>query len=203
MACMSLFPVTAYMYMYKWSPTHIQIQSGRFKTGLCPNLSRPEGCPRGDKCTYAHTEEERELYRSLSKGTKPPKARTEPVKMCGASSRIGQGTRGRHSGDFGPPISDLPMYSYIPSQQVGVTPIAREPHYLRQGSGEGSFDSGPLSGGFPFTGKLHVHNYYVYNPFVLHGLHLYFCDSANFVNCVRYVGWRWDFINITVLFAAF
>ncbi len=129
-----------------------QIQSGRFKTGLCPALGRPEGCPRGDKCTYAHSEEERDVYRSLPKGPKPTKVRTEPVKMPGGGSRGSQGgSRGHHSGDFGPPISDHTLYTYLPSQQQTPSSVLRA-EYIRQSSGEGSFEAQQLPpGSYSFT----------------------------------------------------
>ena len=37
---------------------------------MCPNLLKLGECPRGTKCTYAHSEEEKELYRSLSTKSK-------------------------------------------------------------------------------------------------------------------------------------
>lgn len=57
--------ISDFSMLYPMSPhpsplTDHQIQSGRYKTGMCPNLSKPGGCPKGDLCTYAHSEEERE-----------------------------------------------------------------------------------------------------------------------------------------------
>ena len=76
--------------------------------------------------------------------------------MGGSLSR--QGSRGRHSGDLGPPRSDISPYSSMEGYQNPVPPPPRD-HYLRQTSSiEETFDSGlPL--GYPYTGEsvfLHI-----------------------------------------------
>ena len=61
---------------------------------------------------------------------------------------MSQGSRGRHSGDLGPVMSDVSMYPY----QVPMA--TRDGRYLRQGSREGSFESpGSLSASYPYSGE--------------------------------------------------
>lgn len=71
-----------------------QIQNGRFKTGMCPYLNKPGGCPKGERCTYAHSEEERDRYRNMVKPIKSTKPRS------GEQYRTSAGLR--RSGDHGP-----------------------------------------------------------------------------------------------------
>ena len=74
---------------------------------MCPHLSKPGGCPKGDHCTYAHTEEQRDHYRDLAKNSKSAKARTEAF-----PSKVSAGVRmGRFSGDHGPPKIDGTFYT--------------------------------------------------------------------------------------------
>ena len=64
---------------------------------MCPYLSKPGGCPKGDRCTYAHTEEERDRFRNLAKPiNKPSKPRS------GEQFSRGSVGLGRRSGDHGP-----------------------------------------------------------------------------------------------------
>lgn len=93
---------------------------------MCPHLSKPGGCPKGDHCTYAHTEEQRDHYRDLAKNSKSAKARTEPF-----PSKVSSGVRmGRFSGDHGPPKIDGSFYagpgSYdtYPTVPPGYAPTA-------------------------------------------------------------------------------
>lgn len=62
-----------------------QIQSGRFKTGMCPHFGKPEGCPKGENCTYAHSEEERDRFRNMVKPAKISKPRSGEQFSRGAS----------------------------------------------------------------------------------------------------------------------
>ena len=80
-----------------------QIQSGRFKTGMCPHLSKPDGCPKGDHCTYAHTEEERERFRNMVKPTKMTKPRSgdQRITSIGRPPSVAGVRNGRFSGDHG------------------------------------------------------------------------------------------------------
>ena len=102
-----------------------QIQSGRYRTGMCPHLSKPGGCPKGDHCTYAHSEEQRDHYRDLAKNSKTAKARTEPFPKVAAGVRLG-----RYSGDHGPPSLDggafyaTPGYDSYPTVTPGYAPTA-------------------------------------------------------------------------------
>lgn len=99
----------------------LQIQNGRFKTGMCPYLSKPGGCPKGERCTYAHSEEERDRFRNLVKPGKPAKPRTGDQ-----FSRAGVG--GRRSGDHGP-IKAL-TDSHTPSlNSYEVLPGTNGQHY--------------------------------------------------------------------------
>lgn len=77
---------------------------------MCPHLTKPGGCPKGDHCTYAHTEEQRDHYRDLAKSTKPGKARIEPFPKVPPGVRLG-----RYSGDHGPPKVDGTYYTAAPS----------------------------------------------------------------------------------------
>ena len=102
-----------------------QIQSGRYRTGMCPHLSKPGGCPKGDHCTYAHSEEQRDHYRDLAKNSKTAKARTEPFPKVPPGVRLG-----RYSGDHGPPKLDggafytTPGYDSYPTITPGYAPTA-------------------------------------------------------------------------------
>lgn len=62
---------------------------------MCPHLSKPGGCPKGERCTYAHSEEEREKFRNMVKPSKPVKQRS------GDQFRNSAG-RSNRSGDLGP-----------------------------------------------------------------------------------------------------
>ena len=73
---------------------------------MCPYLSKPGGCPKGDHCTYAHTEEQRDHYRDLAKNSKTAKTRTEPFPKVSTGVRMG-----RYSGDHGPPKIDGSFYA--------------------------------------------------------------------------------------------
>ena len=68
--------------IYRYTNINTQIQSGRFKTGLCPALGRPEGCPRGDKCTYAHSEEERVEDRYHAQRQTGGEQQTKELQAC-------------------------------------------------------------------------------------------------------------------------
>lgn len=89
---------------------------------MCPYLSKPGGCPKGERCTYAHSEEQRDHYRDLAKNSKTAKARTEPY------SKVATGVRmGRYSGDLGPAKLDgsfYPSYDSYPSVPPGYAPTA-------------------------------------------------------------------------------
>ena len=54
---------------------------------MCPNMLKLGECPRGSKCTYAHSEEEKDLYRGLNtKGkTKPRSGEVVPPKSASAT----------------------------------------------------------------------------------------------------------------------
>ena len=43
---------------------------GKYKTTMCRDLLLPQSCPRGASCTFAHTQEEMERYRSQKKNLK-------------------------------------------------------------------------------------------------------------------------------------
>ncbi|XP_065916807.1 roquin-2-like isoform X2 [Dysidea avara] len=43
-----------------------QLLGNKYKTGLCRDLARPGGCPRGTNCTYAHSQDELDRYRVIS-----------------------------------------------------------------------------------------------------------------------------------------
>lgn len=76
---------------------------------MCPHLSKPGGCPKGEHCTYAHTEEQRDHYRDLAKNNKTAKSRSELF------SKVTTGVRlGRFSGDHGPPKVDGSFYPSAP-----------------------------------------------------------------------------------------
>lgn len=62
---------------------------------MCPHLSKPGGCPKGERCTYAHTEEERDRFRNMVKPSKPAKPRS------GDQFR-NPSARSNRSGDHGP-----------------------------------------------------------------------------------------------------
>ena len=62
---------------------------------MCPYLVKPGGCPKGERCTYAHSEEERERFRNMVKPAKPAKPRS--------GEQFSRSTGGRsRSGDHGP-----------------------------------------------------------------------------------------------------
>lgn len=50
--------------------------NAKYKTSMCRDLTQRGGCPRGNNCTFAHSEEELEKYRNRSrkhgKGLAPP-----------------------------------------------------------------------------------------------------------------------------------
>lgn len=50
--------------------------NAKYKTSMCRDLTQRSGCPRGNNCTFAHSEEELEKYRNRSrkhgKGLAPP-----------------------------------------------------------------------------------------------------------------------------------
>ena len=77
---------------------------------MCPYLDKPGGCPKGDSCTYAHTEEERDKFRSMVKpaNKNPGKPRSgDQFIRSGSIGRLSSagasGSRsGRYSGDLGP-----------------------------------------------------------------------------------------------------
>ncbi len=80
---------------------------------MCPHLVKPGGCPKGEHCTYAHSEEERERFRNLVKPSKPSKPRSgEHFPRSGSLSRLGSvpggggasRNSGRYSGDHGPVV---------------------------------------------------------------------------------------------------
>lgn len=62
---------------------------------MCPYLSKQGGCPKGERCTYAHTEEERDRFRNMVKPAKLTKPRSGDQF---SRSNVG----GRRSGDHGP-----------------------------------------------------------------------------------------------------
>ncbi len=78
---------------------------------MCPYLSKPGGCPKGDSCTYAHTEEERDKFRNLVRPTTKPLSKPrsgEQYPKNGPLSRTGCGSgsrNSRYSGELGPPLS--------------------------------------------------------------------------------------------------
>lgn len=43
---------------------------GKYKTTMCRDLLLPQSCPRGASCTFAHTQDEMERYRSQKKNMK-------------------------------------------------------------------------------------------------------------------------------------
>nr|XP_054769742.1 roquin-2-like isoform X1 [Lytechinus pictus] len=45
----------------------LQTQNIKYKTSLCRDVMQKGGCPRGPSCTFAHSEEELEKYRSKSR----------------------------------------------------------------------------------------------------------------------------------------
>lgn len=45
----------------------LQTQNIKYKTSLCRDVMQKGGCPRGPSCTFAHSEEELERYRSKSR----------------------------------------------------------------------------------------------------------------------------------------
>ena len=91
----ALHPLLQYSLSPSFPPSLSQIQNGRFKTGMCPYLPKPGGCPKGERCTYAHSEEERDRFRNLAKPVKPTKPRSGEQYSRGS---VG----GRRSGDHGP-----------------------------------------------------------------------------------------------------
>lgn len=54
--------------------------NAKYKTSMCRDLTQRGGCPRGNNCTFAHSEEELEKYRSRSrKHSKTPIPSVTPV----------------------------------------------------------------------------------------------------------------------------
>ena len=108
---------------------------------MCPHLTKPGGCPKGDSCTYAHTEEERDKFRSMVKPTsKAGKPRSgEQFSRSGSSGRLSSissgagGSRdGRYSGDHGP-VSSLDVRSPLSSlNSMGGGVVHSGPHSLQE-----------------------------------------------------------------------
>ncbi|XP_038046230.1 uncharacterized protein LOC119720576 isoform X2 [Patiria miniata] len=44
-----------------------QTQNIKYKTSMCRDITQKRGCPRGNNCTFAHSEEELERYRAKSR----------------------------------------------------------------------------------------------------------------------------------------
>ena len=81
---------------------------------MCPYLSKPGGCPKGDSCTYAHTEEERDKFRNLVRPPSKPLGKPRSGDQFPKNGSLGRGASGivggsnrtsRFSGDLGPPLS--------------------------------------------------------------------------------------------------
>lgn len=89
---------------------------------MCPHLTKPGGCPKGEHCTYAHTEEQRDHYRDLAKNSKTVKARTDPYPKVATGVRLG-----RYSGDHGPPKLDGSFYATPGYDSYQTVPPAYAP----------------------------------------------------------------------------
>lgn len=116
---------TCHMTNLSLSP---QIQNGRFKTGMCPYMSKPGGCPKGERCTYAHTEEERDRFRNMVKPSKLSKPRSGEQYSRG--SGVGGGRSGR-SLDHGPVKAHTDTHASLGNLKMGqlAASAAPEQHY--------------------------------------------------------------------------
>ena len=101
---------------------YVQIQNGRFKTGMCPHLAKPGGCPKGDRCTYAHSEEERDRFRNMVKPAKPVKPRS------GEQFSRPLGRNGSRSGDHGPTKAHTDTHPSLSTFQSG--PSSAPEHFI-------------------------------------------------------------------------
>ena len=114
---------------------------------MCPYLTKPGGCPKGENCTYAHSEEERDRFRNMVRpSTKPMKPRSgDQFPKNGSLNRSGtSGTRNsRFSGEIG-----------ITANVDGTTPLSSLSSLgggVVQSVGSGDSDSPDVS----FQGHYH------------------------------------------------
>ena len=46
--------------------SYTQVLGNKYKTGLCRDVTRQGGCPRGENCTYAHSQEELDRFDDIT-----------------------------------------------------------------------------------------------------------------------------------------
>jgi RING finger/CCCH-type zinc finger protein len=101
-----------------------QIQSGRYKTGMCPYLAKPTGCPRGTCCPYAHSEDERKKFVSLAKNNNNSSVTSNVTnKRIKSYQDLSQSIShvGTHRGDGGVTLGRYPSSNSI---QHGGSPFS-------------------------------------------------------------------------------
>ena len=109
---------------------------------MCPFLSKSLGCPKGDKCTYAHSEKERDHYRDLAKNSKVVKIRPDPFPGKTGSSSTARGSMtnarlSRHAADLGVAKVDSSLYSSVSSMGFEGYPAGFQPRTQQEAYQEG------------------------------------------------------------------